>query len=137
MRICKRCKQEKLDIDFIICHSKSTGRESIGKTCRKCYDEIRKGRERNIAIGLRKYGWDTHTYDLVLKDQGGICLGCLKKPELDKRLHVDHCHDTNIPRGLLCRECNLGMGLLKDDSEILKRLADYLEKFNAKESGTI
>lgn len=43
-------------------------------------------------------------------------------------LHVDHCHKTNRIRGLLCRACNLALGMMKDDPLRLHRAADYLEK---------
>ena len=130
IRICKKCKEEKSEIDFVIGRSKSTGRESISKTCRKCYDKVRKGKERNLEVRLRKYGWDIITYNLILQDQKGVCAGCLQTPDSAEGLHVDHCHKTDKPRGLLCRECNLGMGLLQDNPKTLSRLANYLEKYN-------
>ncbi|MFG2001358.1 endonuclease VII domain-containing protein [Spirillospora sp. NPDC048911] len=42
--------------------------------------------------------------------------------------HVDHCHETGAVRGLLCPECNTGMGQLRDDPATLRRAADYLEE---------
>jgi Recombination endonuclease VII len=42
----------------------------------------------------------------------------------------DHCHKTNKFRGWICDRCNKILGLVKDSSELLKKLANYLEKFN-------
>ncbi|MCP4994783.1 MAG: hypothetical protein GY934_13530 [Gammaproteobacteria bacterium] len=43
-------------------------------------------------------------------------------------LAVDHCHRTHAIRGLLCRTCNSGIGLLKDDPTIVAKAAAYLRK---------
>jgi hypothetical protein len=40
-------------------------------------------------------------------------------------LCVDHCHDTNRVRGLLCNDCNLAIGRGKTP-EILEAAAEYL-----------
>lgn len=40
---------------------------------------------------------------------------------------VDHCHRTGKIRGMLCRECNLGLGHFLDRPSVLRRAADYLE----------
>lgn len=54
------------------------------------------------------------------KDRCPIC-------ELAAAVHVDHCHETGAVRGLLCPECNTGMGQLKDDPAVLRRAAGYLD----------
>lgn len=43
-------------------------------------------------------------------------------------IHIDHCHDTDVVRGLLCQRCNTGLGLFRDDTLILKWAMDYLHK---------
>ncbi|MFI0446134.1 endonuclease VII domain-containing protein [Actinomadura sp. 6N118] len=55
---------------------------------------------------------------------GDECPICLSAPAI----HVDHCHETGEVRGLLCPECNTGMGQLRDDPVTLRRAADYLER---------
>ena len=45
---------------------------------------------------------------------------------------VDHCHETGEVRGLLCNECNRGMGLLRDNAELLRKAADYLDRHKIK-----
>lgn len=43
-------------------------------------------------------------------------------------LYVDHCHKTEKFRGWLCQGCNSALGHVKDKPEVLRKLAEYLEK---------
>lgn len=43
-------------------------------------------------------------------------------------LSVDHDHISGHVRGLLCRNCNSAIGLLRDDPELIRRAANYVER---------
>ena len=43
------------------------------------------------------------------------------------RPHIDHDHKTGKVRGILCHNCNLALGLLKDDINILQAMIRYLK----------
>lgn len=45
-----------------------------------------------------------------------------------KALHLDHDHATGKFRGWLCVRCNMALGLLRDSPQLLRDLADYLER---------
>lgn len=49
-----------------------------------------------------------------------IC-GSTEKP------HIDHDHETGVVRGTLCRTCNIGLGMFKDNPELMRQAAQYLE----------
>jgi len=68
-----------------------------------------------------KYGLTLEQYDAIVSGPCAIC-GC--KPD---KPHLDHCHRTGRMRGVLCRKCNLGLGMFKDDVETLKAAVRYLE----------
>jgi uncharacterized Rmd1/YagE family protein len=90
-------------------------------------EEIKiKAREKN----LNKVGWTTELYKSTFEKQSGTCSIC-KKPNTSERYSVltaDHKHiEPPKPRGLLCGNCNKGLGLFLDKPELLKEAALYLE----------
>lgn len=71
-------------------------------------------------------------FDKMRDAHGGVCAICKCPPPGGKgneHLHIDHCHSTNKIRGLLCNNCNNGIGRFKDDPTNLRAAADYLEKY--------
>ena len=73
----------------------------------------------------RKFGMTLDDYNQMLADQGGGCAVCGTEPGT-KRLHIDHDHETLKVRGLLCHPCNVALGFVKDDVDILAGLMAYL-----------
>lgn len=104
------------------------GRSAYQKEYRATIPNITRDKQlqRDFGITLAKY-------NKMLDDQGGVCAIC-EKPEFAKRsgkirqLAVDHCHDTGRVRALLCTSCNPMIGYSKDDPEVLRRAAEYLER---------
>lgn len=82
---------------------------------------------------LRDFGITAEEYGKLLADQSGVCAVCAR-PEIAtrngklKHLAVDHDHLTGDIRGLLCADCNTGLGKFGDDPERLRRAARYLER---------
>ncbi len=82
----------------------------------------------------RSYGITAEDYNRMFEAQGGVCKIC-KKPETAiihgkiVRLAVDHNHQTNKVRALLCTNCNIGIGNFQDNPLIARAAADYLEYF--------
>jgi hypothetical protein len=73
-----------------------------------------------------KYGISLEDYDAMLARQGGVCAACKNRKRRSERLCVDHCHVTGKVRGLLCRNCNVGLGLFRDDADLVEAAAAYL-----------
>ena len=60
-------------------------------------------------------------------NQQGCCAICRKSAEMEgKRLSIDHCHESSLVRGLLCTNCNNGLGRFKHDVALLQRAVAYL-----------
>ena len=82
----------------------------------------------------KKYGLSSIQYNLMAMEQYGLCAIC-DQPETIKDqsgrilpLAVDHDHIANKVRGLLCGNCNRAIGIMKDNSGLLRLAAAYLEK---------
>ncbi|MCC9708657.1 endonuclease VII domain-containing protein [Streptomyces sp. MNU76] len=109
---CRGCGQVKPHSEW---HRK---REGFAGRCKACRTAARPAEHLR-----RKYGLTEADRDELIASQGGVCCICLSAPAA----HVDHCHKTGRVRGVLCFNCNAGLGLLRDDPDALNRAADYLE----------
>jgi hypothetical protein len=72
-----------------------------------------------------RYGMSPSQYKAMFARQQGRCAICLESSE-PERLVIDHCHDTDVVRGLLCHACNKALGFMRDDPERLLRAVAYL-----------
>jgi hypothetical protein len=73
----------------------------------------------------RKFRLTLEAYCKLLVEQNSVCAIC-GRVDADKRLAVDHCHATGTVRGLLCQNCNQGLGKFRDRPEDLRAAAAYL-----------
>ena len=75
-----------------------------------------------------RFGINKAKYEEMLQAQAGVCAICQQICAKNTRLSIDHHHDTGKVRGLLCNNCNTGIGLLKDDSKIIASAASYVNR---------
>lgn len=76
---------------------------------------------------LQVYNLSEEKYLKMLDEQKNECAICnTNVDELPASLCVDHNHKTNEIRGLLCRDCNSAIGLLKDKPQVVKNAYQYL-----------
>lgn len=113
----------------------------------KRFREARPAQYRRLWIrqNLKKnYGLTVQQYDEMFEAQGGACAICKKalvrqtddaRPMLgqpaDNVGRVDHCHETNSVRGILCFGCNVGLGKFRDDEELMLTAVRYLRASRA------
>lgn len=84
-----------------------------------------------LAQRLKQYGLTPVDFRMMLDRQRFKCLGCKHSisengDEASRKAVVDHCHETERVRGLLCDRCNTVLGLLNEDKGTLTRLRAYL-----------
>ena len=82
--------------------------------------------EKHATRVKKLYGIEPEQYKQMHVDQDGKCAICGVEPKTKRGLHIDHCHDTGVIRGLLCGGCNTGIGLLQENPEIMTKAIEYL-----------
>ena len=107
-------------------------KKEIGSRKHRYSDKAKaKKRTRSKENHLRKkYGLTLLEKQWMLEDQNNRCAntGCGKELLSDRDKHVDHSHTTGKVRSVLCNNCNVALGLLKDDTDRIEGLLRYLEK---------
>jgi hypothetical protein len=116
MKRCSCCKQE-LPLEMF--SKNRLKKDGLNVWCRAC--------QRRYELE-RNYGFTPEAFDQMLESQGHRCAICgTDTPGGKGAWHVDHDHDTGAVRGLLCHHCNTAIGNLKDDPELLRKAANYIE----------
>ena len=122
-KYCIDCKQIKLLYEFGI---NAGGRKLAKPYCLKC------ARNRQLQ---QLYGISGEDYEKLFKKQGGQCAICgtIKAGEKNIFFSIDHNHQTNKIRGLLCYKCNTALGMFNDDPGLLEKAAQYLRDHSSNE----
>ena len=139
MKQCNKCRSSKELAEFAVDRAKKDGRRN---RCKQCVSEHAKAARLTSNTDRRgylrsTYGLELEDYDRMYEEQGGTC-GICKQAETAVsgksgkvlNLAVDHCHTTGENRGLLCHNCNRGIGYLQDSTDNLRAAINYLEKHN-------
>lgn len=75
----------------------------------------------------QNFGITLEDYNFMFGVQNGRCAICnTHQSELNRALAVDHCHRSDDIRGLLCQNCNHGLGNFKDNPDLLREAIEYL-----------
>ena len=80
----------------------------------------------------RRFGITEHEYNEMIAKQGNRCAICQEMETATRlgkvrALSVDHNHQTGMVRGLLCSDCNTGIGKLKENRKTLLSAVKYLD----------
>lgn len=104
----------------------------------KTYHKNNKIKIRNYQL-KRNYGITLDEYNKMLVSQNHRCAIC----EVDEvhagknGLYVDHNHETNQVRGLLCPKCNFLIGLAQENTSVLQEAIEYLRNEHAQQAESI
>jgi predicted RNA-binding Zn-ribbon protein involved in translation (DUF1610 family) len=119
---CSSCGQEHIQ------NSREIQKNNKPMSCDNFKPHNWSGLEREDNIMRKQYGISTQQFAELLEFQGGGCAICAKPIEnIRRRMNIDHDHETNKVRGILCTGCNTGIGHLGDNIEGLQKALYYLE----------
>lgn len=143
-RYCSRlCAQRANDAEKVrrrqsqprLCHKCNVVDVGWGKpgkpVCDGCKVENRDpvaARANEQARRFRTYGITENEYNAILERQGGRCGICRTDDPGAKGWAIDHCHESELVRGVLCGRCNSGIGLLRDDHRVIAAAAEYVKR---------
>lgn len=130
MKTCSRCKIKKEFSAFYKNVGTTDGYNNYCKSCQRDYFVANRSRAQasTRAANWKRYGINLteSRYAELLKAQQNRCAICLEVKSY--RLHVDHNHATGQIRGLLCRNCNRGLGYFLEDANIIREAINYLKE---------
>jgi hypothetical protein len=122
---CPDCGEWKPESEFPRNKNYKDGRHPY---CKPCHNARGKESKQRLYGGTRhyhlkrRYGIGADEFDELVRQQGGVRPICGREdPE-----HVDHSHVTGKVRGVLCFNCNGGLGQFKGSAEALTNAAAYL-----------
>jgi hypothetical protein len=127
---CQKCGAEKSNNYSKYCADCSVScdeHDYYKKACRACHTAYQKAYP--VAAKRKQQYQRKHKYGLTYEELAELesiqaCEVCGETEDLV----IDHNHDTREVRGVICRGCNTALGHAKDDPQILKSLAAYLEE---------
>lgn len=132
-KICSVCKVEKPLNDYYNFKAKKDGKSYRCKACDNiAKDKWKAENPERVRESSRNrhvkhlYGMTPEEYKELLEKQDSKCKICGTTDNKGKNFSIDHCHTTNKIRGLLCNQCNRGIGMLGDTSADLQKALDYL-----------
>lgn len=147
-KICRRCETELPATDF---SPRAAGKDGLSSWCRSCTAARKKARraadpnarererEYEARPAVRKriralnaataYGITPTEYENLSRLQDGRCAVCQRT----RKLAVDHCHRTGRVRELLCYPCNIALGQVNDNVELLQQLGEYVTRHRLKD----
>lgn len=142
-KTCTGCKKLKPRTDF---YGHPATRSKLHSRCKECFKSSLKTSRLNPdhkkrwaeyqwrSVLRRLYGIEQEDYENFLLAQNNICAICGNNTGSARtsKLHVDHDAETGKVRGLLCSQCNNGLGRFHDSPDLLRKAANYIENPPAK-----
>lgn len=105
------------------CRVRTTSSQAFKKLLEDPVGHEERKRYLRIKHFEKSYGISLETRDAMILERGSHCDICGAVADL----HIDHDHETDQIRGMLCFNCNVALGYMKDDPSRLQNAIEYLK----------
>jgi hypothetical protein len=126
---CTKCGEDKPLDNF---HKERRSSDGVTARCKPCtsdYGKAWRQTKGNVYHRTQRYGITPEEYTEMLEEQLHKCACCRSSnPNRKAGFVIDHDHSTGQVRGLLCHNCNIGIGQLGDSLSGLMQAVDYLRR---------
>lgn len=124
MKKCAKCNTLKSISEF---WKHKYTKDKIHYWCKSCAkrsapDQAKAVRKHKLK---KLYKISLEDFEMMYASQLGKCLICENYVSKDK-ICIDHDHESGKTRGLLCRKCNIGLGMFNDEESLLNNAASYI-----------
>ena len=131
---CPKCSLVLPRTDFYVVKTKTKKGWRYSSDCKSCQSSSVKQwkidnpdkHQTNSKKGILKHRYNItlEEWQALLDKQNGLCAIC--SMDISDKPYVDHSHETGKVRGMLCNNCNRGIGMLQDSPESLQKASNYL-----------
>lgn len=128
---CNNCKIEQPKDNFR--SNKNSTVDGYFSKCKKCTYKMEK-----IVKFIKYYNISRDLANEILNKEVHNCSICYTElnpfsnvENKNSSVHIDHCHNSNLFRGILCSNCNRALGLFGDNPHIIKNAYNYLAQFKS------
>lgn len=122
-KVCSTCRKEKTFSEMTLDIRRSDG---MGGRCLDCHNKVR---------FEKLYGISYVDFEIIYEKQNGCCAICqtpISKTVTEGNKQIvanrDHCHVNGHFCGLLCRDCNTGIGCFKNSPELFDKAKEYVKQ---------
>ena len=133
-KVCKHCRTEKSFDEYYQFHDKWSDRNYFSSRCKPCHQEYKANnpttsRNRKAEKLKLRYGLTYDQWEEMREKENYSCMICnITEEELGRKLDVDHCHNSEKVRGVLCNPCNTLLGHARDNISVLEAAVHYLRE---------
>jgi len=125
-RISSQRKQyREANLEMIREHGRQWRKDHIDEIKRRDLERKKKKPERERTC-KRHYGITIDDFNRMVSLQDGKCAICRLGFLSSRNQHIDHDHKSQVVRGVLCSNCNTGLGHFKDNEDTLRAAIAYL-----------
>ena len=123
LKYCRKCDSYKARDKFNKMSSAGDGKHPYCKDCMKNYQDVISDLKKTNVVP------EGHVCPICNRSEDQIVYN---GKQMKSVWRIDHCHETNEFRGWLCITCNQALGMLNDDTDIMRRAIAYLQNGSSK-----